>query len=79
MFTWLLISGLHSITFALLISFVCLFIFPQIRQKLKSKQEAMEKSEKAKQLRAMRKYGKKVRRSLESEIPGGRLKHMESV
>ncbi|XP_015725403.1 probable rRNA-processing protein EBP2 [Coturnix japonica] len=32
----------------------------KIRQKLKSKQEAMEKSEKAKQLRAMRKYGKKV-------------------
>ncbi|NWH73846.1 EBP2 protein, partial [Piaya cayana] len=32
----------------------------KIRQKLKSKQEAMERSEKAKQLRAMRKYGKKV-------------------
>ncbi|KFP98050.1 putative rRNA-processing protein EBP2, partial [Leptosomus discolor] len=32
----------------------------KIRQKLKTKQEAMERSEKAKQLRAMRKYGKKV-------------------
>ncbi|XP_061488621.1 probable rRNA-processing protein EBP2 isoform X2 [Rhineura floridana] len=32
----------------------------KIRQKLKSKQEAMEKSERAKQLRALRKYGKKV-------------------
>ncbi|RMC08562.1 hypothetical protein DUI87_14809 [Hirundo rustica rustica] len=32
----------------------------KIRQKLKSKQEAMERSEKAKQLRAMRKYGKKT-------------------
>ncbi|XP_053099424.1 probable rRNA-processing protein EBP2 [Hemicordylus capensis] len=32
----------------------------KIRQKLKSKQEAMEKSERAKQLRAQRKYGKKV-------------------
>ncbi|NXW07263.1 EBP2 protein, partial [Fregetta grallaria] len=32
----------------------------KIRQKLKTKQEAMERSEKAKQLRAMRKYGKKL-------------------
>ncbi|XP_020638862.3 putative rRNA-processing protein EBP2 isoform X2 [Pogona vitticeps] len=32
----------------------------KIRQKLKSKQEAMEKSERAKQLRVLRKYGKKV-------------------
>ncbi|KAK2509285.1 hypothetical protein MC885_016575 [Smutsia gigantea] len=31
-----------------------------IRQKLQAKQAAMEKSEKAKQLRALRKYGKKV-------------------
>uniref|UniRef100_A0A8C9FER0 EBNA1 binding protein 2 n=1 Tax=Pavo cristatus TaxID=9049 RepID=A0A8C9FER0_PAVCR len=40
----------------------------KIRQKLKSKQEAMEKSEKAKQLRAMRKYGKKVRRSYKRDL-----------
>lgn len=39
------------------------FVF-QIRQKLQAKQVAMEKSEKAKQLRALRKYGKKVRRKL---------------
>uniref|UniRef100_A0A8C5T0I2 EBNA1 binding protein 2 n=1 Tax=Laticauda laticaudata TaxID=8630 RepID=A0A8C5T0I2_LATLA len=32
----------------------------KIREKLKSKKEAMEKSEKAKQLRALRKYGKQV-------------------
>ncbi|KAK2543323.1 Ebna1bp2 [Columba livia] len=38
----------------------CVFLSWVIRQKLKSKQEAMERSEKAKQLRAMRKYGKKV-------------------
>ncbi|KAK9404363.1 putative rRNA-processing protein EBP2 [Crotalus adamanteus] len=32
----------------------------KIREKLKSKKEAMEKSERAKQLRALRKYGKQV-------------------
>uniref|UniRef100_A0A8C4XUI1 EBNA1 binding protein 2 n=1 Tax=Falco tinnunculus TaxID=100819 RepID=A0A8C4XUI1_FALTI len=42
----------------------------KIRQKLKSKQEAMERSEKAKQLRAMRKYGKKVRRNYIAKIHG---------
>uniref|UniRef100_A0A8C4J431 EBNA1 binding protein 2 n=1 Tax=Dromaius novaehollandiae TaxID=8790 RepID=A0A8C4J431_DRONO len=47
----------------------------KIRQKLKSKQEAMEKSEKAKQLRALRKYGKKV----QTEILQKRQKEKKSM
>ncbi|NWI68907.1 EBP2 protein, partial [Todus mexicanus] len=47
----------------------------KIRQKLKSKQEAMERSEKAKQLRAMRKYGKKV----QTEILQRRQKEKKNI
>ncbi|XP_010224872.1 PREDICTED: probable rRNA-processing protein EBP2, partial [Tinamus guttatus] len=47
----------------------------KIRQKLKSKQEAMEKTEKAKQLRALRKYGKKV----QTEILQKRQKEKKSM
>jgi len=71
---------MHRCLKVLMLSFVFsffhyfLFFSPKkIRQKLKSKQEAMEKSEKAKQLRAMRKYGKKVRRSYKRDLSVTRI------
>jgi len=40
---------------------VCVYAVLQIRENLLSKQQSIERSEKAKKLRAMRKFGKQVR------------------
>ena len=40
------------------------FTFLQVREKLLSKQIAIERSEKAKKMRELRKYGKKVRKKI---------------